>query len=353
MVFVKVSETYDLSTKVGKIGIVGIHTPRGSLFTRMWGGLIGQHKKFRFASCDITMACASMLPADPLQIGVEAGAIAPQDMFNPILYKAVSNESMNRIVQFMYAQYKSQPLGQSTLRKGSVIDINDVDKFGDTESPADQLKMYYSLLADDDGWRKAMPQAGLQMKGLYPLVYQMVNAYGFPYANTSATEIDNSIGAYDNQITLPNGSGNDAAVYSKDTTPFKGPSMRMPWMPTKVLATTVRNYVAANGPASSGGLIEDTMEQIVGQFPPCYVACMVLPPATLNQLYYRLKVTWTIELADLIPLTATMNWNDMASVGALAYGTDYALQSEATAKTASLDLVDTTGADATKVMEGI
>ena len=27
MVFVKVSETYDLSTKIGKMGIVGIHTP--------------------------------------------------------------------------------------------------------------------------------------------------------------------------------------------------------------------------------------------------------------------------------------------------------------------------------------
>lgn len=351
MVFVKVSETYDLSTKVGKIGIVGIHTPRGSLFTRMWGGLIGQHKKFRFASCDVTMACASMLPADPLQIGLEAGAIAPQDMFNPILYKAVSNESMNRLVQFMYAQYKASPLGDSSLMKGSVIDINDVEAFGDTSSPADQLAMYYALLADDDGWRKAMPQAGLQMKGLFPLVYQMVSAYGFNYANTSATEMDNDISKYGEQVTLPNGSANTAAVYSgSGTTPFKGPSMRMPWMPTKILAETPRKFVQTT---ADGKEINDTMEQVVGDFPPCYVACMVLPPATLNQLYYRLKVTWTIELADLIPLTATMNWNDMASVGAIAYGTDYALQSEATAKTASLDLVDTTGADATKVMEGM
>lgn len=351
MVFVKVSETYDLSTKVGKIGIVGIHTPRGSLFTRMWGGLIGQHKKFRFASCDVTMACASMLPADPLQIGVEAGAIAPQDMFNPILYKAVSNESMNRLVQFMYAQYKSSPLGDSSLLQGSVIDINNVEAFGDTSSPADQFAMYYALLSDDDGWRKAMPQAGLQMKGLFPLVYQMVSAYGLEYTNTSATEMDNDISKYGEQVTLPNGSGNTASVYSgSGTVPFKGPSMRMPWMPTKVLAETPRKFV---GTTADGTTINDTMQQVVGDFPPCYVACMVLPPATLNQLYYRLKITWTIELADLIPLTATMNWNDMASVGAIAYGTDYSLQAEATAQTASLEMVDTTGADVTKVMEGM
>ncbi|ADB24814.1 ORF9 [Chimpanzee stool associated circular ssDNA virus] len=88
--FVKVSETYDLSTQTDKMGFVGIHTPEGKLVYNMWSGLFKNFRKFRYASCDVTMACASMLPADPLQIGVEAGDIAPQDMFNPILYKAVS-----------------------------------------------------------------------------------------------------------------------------------------------------------------------------------------------------------------------------------------------------------------------
>ena len=76
MVFVKVSETYDLSTKIGKMGIVGIHTPDSDLITRHYGGFIQNMKFAKFVKCDVAMACASMLPADPLQIGMEAGSIA-------------------------------------------------------------------------------------------------------------------------------------------------------------------------------------------------------------------------------------------------------------------------------------
>ena len=65
MVQVRISETYDLSTKVGKMGIVGIHTPTGGLIDKMWSGLVLQTDRFRFVKCDVAMACASMLPADP------------------------------------------------------------------------------------------------------------------------------------------------------------------------------------------------------------------------------------------------------------------------------------------------
>ena len=45
MVTVRISETYDLSTKVGKMGIVGIHTPTGSLIDKLWPGLVLQYKR--------------------------------------------------------------------------------------------------------------------------------------------------------------------------------------------------------------------------------------------------------------------------------------------------------------------
>ena len=69
MVFVKVSETYDLSTKIGKMGIVGIHTPDSDLITRHYGGFVQNMKFAKFVQCDVAMACASMLPADPLRLG--------------------------------------------------------------------------------------------------------------------------------------------------------------------------------------------------------------------------------------------------------------------------------------------
>ena len=53
MVFVRVSETYDLSTKVGKMGIVGIHTPKGNLITRHYGGLAQNFKYAKFVSCSV------------------------------------------------------------------------------------------------------------------------------------------------------------------------------------------------------------------------------------------------------------------------------------------------------------
>ena len=97
MVFVTVSETYDLSTKVGKMALLGIHTPQSKIIRQCYPGFLMQYKYVRFASCNVTMACASMLPADPLQIGTETGQISPSDMFNPILYRAVSNDSMSTL----------------------------------------------------------------------------------------------------------------------------------------------------------------------------------------------------------------------------------------------------------------
>ena len=156
MVQVRISETYDLSTKLNKMGIVGIHTPRGALIDQMWPGLVLQHKKFRFVKCDVAMACASMLPADPLQIGVEAGAIAPQDMFNPILYKAVSNDSMSQVLQYIVqAQQTGSGTSATGLLQGSVASVNDPAFKADPEDSVniDQFGIYYGLLSDTDGWR--------------------------------------------------------------------------------------------------------------------------------------------------------------------------------------------------------
>ena len=224
MVFVKVSETYDLSTNVNKMGIVGIHTPKGDLISRLWGGLAIQHKYVRFHSCDVMMACASLLPADPLQIGQEAGSIAPQDMFNPILYKAVSNDSMSNIQAFLSANVTDSQLG---IAQGSVVDINNSEFRNSDDAVVSQFDMYYSLLGNPDGFKKAMPQAGLEMRGLYPLVYQVVSNYG---VNTAGSTQTTAIGASSNPSHPIYGPGPKDA-----TTPLqirnlelRGPPMRMP-----------------------------------------------------------------------------------------------------------------------------
>ncbi len=334
MVFVRVSETYDLSTKVDKMGIVGIHTPNNDLITRQWKGLFMNYGKFRLASCDVTMACASILPADPLQVGVEAGSIAPQDMFNPILYKAVSNDSMNTFLQFLYGQDLAAQEGVVALDKGSIIDVHDTDFYltqqNGTLANIDQFKMYYGILSNSDGWKKAMPQAGLQMRGLYPLVFENlsnVGYTGFATKNNGYVPGKNSNGSF--------GSVTNYAQF------IRGNAKRMPAVPTSFFVdnTTTANIDGTNVHTMDGG-----------NLPPCYVGLIILPPAKLNQLYYRLKVTWTVEFSDVRALTDIQSWSSMASVGDVAYGTDYAAQSSKMSATTAM--VDTDGADIQKIMEG-
>lgn len=357
MVTVRVSETYDLSTKVGKMGLVGIHTPTGSLIDKLWPGLVLQHKKFRFVKCDVAMACASMLPADPLQIGVEAGAIAPQDMFNPILYRAVSNDSMSNILAYIMARAGTNALGDTDVNQGSIVDINDSTfTQSDASTAIDQFEMYYGFLADSDGWRKAMPQAGLQMSGLYPLVYQMLSNYGTNVRVGNQAESDG--GVYNGQATRgsyiaanDNISAPDVAVgkeLSIFANQFRGPSMRMPSIDTVYFGSGSGNSESTGTIVPSGNgapVVSNT-----GSVPPCYVAMILLPPAKLNQLYYRMKVTWTIEFSGLRSMADIGAWNTVNTIGQYAYGTDYADQVASMAETTNM--VDTNGASIQKVMEG-
>ena len=345
MVVVRVSETYDLSTKIGKMGLVGIHTPTGDLISRMWPGLILQHKKFRFVECDVAMACASMLPADPLQIGVEAGAIAPQDMFNPILYKAVSNESMNQFQAWLNIVNQTAGL-TGAFNQGSVVDVNDPSFVGeDGTAELDQFSMYYALLADSDGWRKAMPQAGLEMRGLYPLVFQVVSQFGSGPENSSSDADANisvpslTVGADDHSPT----SKVTAATSSVTNRTMRGPSMRMPAIDTTYF---VSMSMTDTDIAPAGINVDTSLDKV----PPAYVGMIVLPPAKLNQLYYRLKVTWTIEFTGLRSSVDVSNWVNLERIGKLAYGTDYVSQSAS--MSAKTGMVDTAGSSITKIMEG-
>ncbi|QDH43739.2 capsid protein [Lynx rufus smacovirus 1] len=355
---VRISETYDLSTKIGKMGIVGIHTPTGSLIDRKYPGLILNYKKFRFVKCDVALACASMLPADPLQIGVSAGDIAPQDMFNPILYKAVSNGSVNNFLQWLQASAQSLTPGEGTdLNQGSVVDINDAT-FTSSNGEISQFDLYYALLSNSGGWRKAMPQAGLMMSGLRPLVFEMVSQYGMN--SNPGYQSGDFLGGDDYTKMFTIGSGAPGAPTS-DVNPsgsgvsrntvignvnLRGRSMPMPPIDTVAFTQPAGTIIDARIVPQSSAPVNSNL----GQVPPAYVGLIVLPPARLNQLYYRLKITWTVEFTGLRSYQEIQGWDYLSYTGQVAYGTDYATQSASFASLASM--VDAQDADIEKVMEG-
>lgn len=314
MVVVKVSETYDLHTMRNEMGVLGIHSPSTLLLEKMYPGFFRNYKYVRIKYGNITCACASYLPADPLQVGVTLGKVAPQDMFNPILYKAVSNDSFETILSVVYQ-------GQAgTLTGGSVKRTYATPS---ETSEYDSWDLYYGFLGQP-GWKKAMPQAGFSMKGLKPLVFEVLNTFGNQLITPNAGNINSEyVGSAD---------GNQSLVTQFSRT-FRGRTKVMPRLPTVVATATT--------PGVSPSKTVD--------LPVAYCGCVILPPSKLNTLYYRLRVTWYIEFS--VPRTVQsielMDWT--AEYGGSSYYTSYADASKDMENTT--DSVDTIGLDIEKVME--
>lgn len=260
MTFVKITETYDLSTRINKMGMIGVHTPSTSTIRQLYPGLWDSHKFVRLVKCDVTLACASMLPADPLQVGTEAGSIAPQDMFNPILYRAVTNESFDIIMGRLNTMASA-----STLPAGHNINVSP-EIFGNVSNSA---QIYYSLLSER-GWKKSMPQSGLSMRGLVPLVYPILNTFGNQMGPVGGATLGGNIPTVDDAGKV---------AYSSNKNPFfRGRAQRMPRLPTKIGLSSASEY-----------------QPVDSDMPNSFVACLIMPPSKLHQLYYRLRVTWTIS----------------------------------------------------------
>ena len=344
---VTVSETYDLSTVVDHMGFVGVHTPQGSLIAKMWPGLIQNYKYMNFKSCDIEIACASMLPADPLQVGVAAGSIAPQDMFNPILYKAVSNDSMSTLVSQIYmAGASGAGLSFADSENSGFIGTSATDSF-------DQFKIYYSQLASD-GWRKAMPQQGLSMKGLVPIVHTVVSNYGVPPTMGYQDNVNvSNLPGVETPFTI---ASNIEGKYSAMAPGFmRGPAQRMPRFPTTVFGGSTGN---ANQPDVSNFSDNVAVTAAYPAIPKTFVAAIVMPPAKLNVLYYRMRVTWHIEFYEPRPATDIYNWGTLNHIGGdLAYFSDYADNTKAvkasgiSASDTDSEMVYASNAELNKVME--
>lgn len=323
MTTVKITETYDLRTSVNKIGLIGVHTPQLTLLRKLYPGLMKNHRFVRFVKCDVAGACASVLPADPLQIGVTAGDVAPEDMFNPILYTAVTNESFDSIVARVYGLTGVSALGS--------VDAGDVAS-ADSES---MFKAYYALLSENGKYRKVMPQSGFMIKGLTPLAHTLISPFGnvMPQGNSQALSEDGEtpipVPDMDNVPKL-----NDVWTnVPGPSTFYRGRAVRMPKFPLHLDLESVDDIPYPN-------------------IPKTYVLAMIIPPARLNQFYYRMRVTWTVRFEEVCSTLEAGNFGVYYSdVGANARGTNYTYESSKSELPGSTDTVDTDSVDIEKIME--
>lgn len=299
MVQVSITEMYDMSTVKDKLGIIGIHSPTMQSIARRWHGLLDNHKFVRLVKCDVSVACASVMPADPLQVGLDADQIAPQDMMNPILYRACTNESWNTILNRLYAS--------SGLTEANSIRFA-ADAFP-SMGAGGQERLYYNVLAEG-GWRKAMPQVGFNINGLRPLVFPVLNTYG----NTMVQDKQSA-----SVLNTPQGMESDA--YGQPATPatsacttFRGSAQPMPRVPCHQPGSNLDSEHPDPWPSFT-----------LSNIPKTYVACILTPPnKSGNVMYYRMVVRWTVEFSDLVTVLEKESALDIASLGySLVYTRTY------------------------------
>lgn len=292
MPVVKMTEMYDMKTTTGKIGVIGVHTPNSNIISKRWNGLFINYKYFRVLSCNIRVACASLLPADPLQVGVEAGSVAPQDMMNPILYRAVSNESWNYMIGRLYD-------GSDSTNSIKYVLANPASSA--TAGGAENA--YYAMLGES-GWKKALPQSGFSMRGLKPLVHTVVDTYG---------NIDTTYGMTSNDLDNHPYANN---AYSVAYNSGEGQVLRGRAVPYPKIACTRPDTGSQTAPTWQ---INDVAKT--------YVACIVLPPGKLTEFYFRLVIDWYIEFTGITSLIDKLNYNQLAASGSLVYATNYTFPS--------------------------
>lgn len=321
---VKMTEMYDLKTTVGKIGVLGVHTPTSSIVAKRWNGLFMNYKFFRVVGCNIRLACASLLPADPLQVSTSAGSVAPQDIMNPILYRAVSNDSWNYFVGRLYTiSNESQ----------SIKFINAIPGNG-TEAAAENT--YYAMLGED-GWKKAMPQSGFSMRRLRPFVHSVVDTYGNLDPGYGMQTADLNTHPYSD-------TGSSIGYAAGDAQVLRGKAVPYPRIPCTRPTT---------------GSDSANPQFTVNDIAKTYVACIVLPPGKLTEFYFRLVVDWYIEFTGLTSLVDKFNYSQTAAVGSLFYARGYSFPSASSAKDLVTDsetvteesTVDTIDADVELIME--
>lgn len=330
-VTVTIRETYDLSTATDKMGLLAVHTPSVNLIKKLYPGLLLSYKYMRADSCDIALASASLLPADPLQVGTETGEIAPQDLFNPILYRTVSTDSFNTIMNRTYGMD----------RLGGMGSVSDSAQEGSNPwNYNNSSGVYYSLLSES-GWKKAMPQTGLVMRNVVPFVYEILNTFG----NTNLT------GLMSNFNVINTVSANGSVVNSTVASVFRGRAHPMPRIPT----IGGLDDSTAQSDTSNWQIPVGTANEIPKV--PCIV--IVMPPAKLHKLFFRMTVSWRITFSEVCSTIERATLPLMHNTGAYLHVSNYSEDSSSakseymddSSMTTKTDMVDTVDVDANMIMQ--
>lgn len=316
-VFVRYSETYDMNTVQDKLSVIGIHTPTNRSLYNMARGLFLNFSKYKIHGCDIAIACASQMPVDPLGVGTEPGMVAPQDLMNPMLFKACTGEALNTFLDSIYDQANLGNLSVDELRMAR-----------SSNERWDPLQAYYTLLADET-WRKAIPQMGMVINNLKPLVHDLAtirpmrwDTEGSKLMVTSATNPNDIMAEVtvegDNVLDAPNGLVLQGSLYDM-ASKFEEPGeFARVAQPVQFISTGARPLPALD----TISLVRTSATPdptIIPVIPKVYCGVLVMPPAVLQSLYFRVRITWRIEFIGFRPYFEGLDPNNITAVSDTFY----------------------------------
>lgn len=298
MVFVKVRETYDLHTTKNKMTVIAVHTPDPKIIKANFPGLLMQCKTYRPYSCDVRVACASMMPLDPLGVGTSEGDVAPEDMFNPILYSALSNMGMSQLESRINALASGNAAGLTRDIEGVSAAV-DVDTL---TSADDEFPIYYGLLSNAHGWKHANPQSGLSLSGLRPLVYEILYNIG------------------DNQMHYP-GADDESYSYVGSNASIRGNGKPLPMMNCTSYSSDVSRNPFVSSSAETSDLPHN--HELTVPWINCVVAGIIVPPSRLHELFYRMVIEWTIEFSSIRPISELTSLSGLSVLAPITHYQNY------------------------------
>lgn len=325
---VKISETYDLSTQRNKIGLIGIHTPPRALLERHFGPLMRNYRFAKLLKCDVTLVPTASLPLDPNGVGTLGNQVAPQDAVNPLLYKAVSNTHFETLLSRIYGG-----VNLSASSDGSSVTVVDGISDNPSSSGMSDISIYYGLLSQPKGWRKAFWNTGFHMGNLKPLMHEVIANYGNEIIGTSSDmRFRPVISQTDNapSTNLADASGGSV---------MRGRAVVCPALPLW-------------GGLSRNALVTTLIEPVPCDFPTVYVGAIVVPPTTSTggtRFYFRMRITWTVKMIGLVSYQEHSSLLTYSANGQASYWNDYMPLSKS--MDSKEDSADVSGLEIEKIME--
>ena len=294
-VHAKYQEIIDLNTVDNTVSVIGIHTPTGDTPRRMFPGFFQQYRKWKYHGCSLTAVNPAQLPLDPLSIGYDAGegndAVMDQrDALNPVLFHGCHGEDLGAILNSLYANAESPAVYQFT----DSIDGFNEDGSSDSDGGRKNLLegLYYKSLTDCT-WKKFNPQAGLRLKGLHPLVYQVATNHPmYPSSLGGNMDLDGDEGVVPQIDGFFRTGANDFHFITPKLQRLGWMDTRVPYVDASVLSEFPNESLDYNGWVDRMKAIENWAE-----LEKLFMGVILLPPSYRYKQFFRFVITHYFSFA--------------------------------------------------------